>query len=191
MDVRKLTEPPVPGRWYQVPCVWWWKVEGKSRYFLPVLGDLHEDKDIIKVPGQHWHIDWRFVTPRMLAVMDWETVIEKGRCFGHALFQRHPEFQRYHEYGARRMRCVRAMPEYKDEVHRGYTVRDGMSQTFKIPWLKALEAAFAGTRAECLRCPHRGLPLNGLPVEPGNVVTCRGHGLRWSLDTLTLVPREK
>ena len=38
-------------------------------------------------------------------------------------------------------------------------------------------------------CPHRGIPLDGLPCTRRGVVTCPGHGLRWNLRTGKIVTR--
>ncbi len=57
----------------------------------------------------------------------------------------------------------------------------------KITWFTVLEAAYSDARMKCKTCPHRGLPLDGLPVKDG-VITCTGHGLKWNIETGALCP---
>lgn len=54
LDVETVAMPEV-GRRYSVPCIYAtdWKC------WLPIFGPIHEDKEFIQFPDQHWHIDWR------------------------------------------------------------------------------------------------------------------------------------
>jgi hypothetical protein len=49
------------------------------------------------------------------------------------------------------------------------------------------------TKTPCLRCPHRGTPLNGVPQKDGKIV-CPAHGLCFDMNTggmidIPLIPR--
>lgn len=154
------------GRYYRVPCVWvpMWKIK------VPLFGPLHEDREIIGFPDEHWHIDWRFV-PR--AFMDRWT----SRRSPHGLV-----LSKQNAVGSietRRLKCKREMPVFP-------THPNGNKPVF---WLADLEKAHADARLKCGRiCPHRGLPLEGCPVRDG-IVVCPGHGLAWDVETGALVRR--
>lgn len=148
------------GRYYRVPVIW----NQRWRQFVPVLGPLHEDRAIIGFPEEHWHIDWRFVTERFWLrhslgrLTPLATPISKRNTTG--------------DVTMRRLKCKRAMPVFPARTAGG-----------PIPWLPALEDAYAGATLKCGRiCPHQGLPLAGCPVQDG-VVVCPGHGLAWDVAT--------
>jgi Rieske [2Fe-2S] domain len=74
------------------------------------------------------------------------------------------------------MKCLRRMPRYPVRTN----------------FRKALEAAYVSAtvidKDGCRLCPHKGIPLHGLPTEKDGSVVCPGHGLRWTKDG-KLVPR--
>jgi hypothetical protein len=73
--------------------------------------------------------------------------------------------------------CQREQPAYRL-----------MKYADRPPWLALMDGHFSEARVKCGKCPHRGLPLESLPREPGtDIVICRGHGLRWDLKTGELV----
>jgi hypothetical protein len=175
--VADLKTEPVVGRTYLVTCVPLYvrdRIRQKRRDWIPVLGPRHEDRDFIDFPHSHWHYDLRFVP-------EW--------YFGPTAATRpcgavsSADFTRVlvrsdGPVRIKRRKCLRRMPRYP---------------AVELSFLPALEFAYAAatvtvTAAGCRLCPHRGLPLDGLPPEPGGVVTCRGHGLRWGADG-KLVPR--
>lgn len=60
--VDDLTEPPVVGRHYLVPCV----EAADNRAGLPlghwpVIGPKHRDAGTVDFPDMHWHFDFRFL----------------------------------------------------------------------------------------------------------------------------------
>lgn len=168
-----LTEPPIVGRYYLVPCVKTPRDEDYPPAWVPVLGPMHEDRTTIGFPFEHYHHDLRFSSPAALARISRDA--DAGGAArgpldqvladpGHTLPA--PEW--------RRRRCHRAMPEASGQPW----------------WLAAMERAHAGARLKACRiCPHRGLPLASLPVAPDGTVTCPGHGLTFNISTGRLVRR--
>src|SRR3954451_19320718 len=70
-QVEAMTEFPVienavVGQWYTVPCV-----TVKTWGAIPIHGPWHEDEKYIGFKRHHFHVDWRFASPRYRAfVMD-------------------------------------------------------------------------------------------------------------------------
>lgn len=168
--VEELKSPPIVGVVYLVPCV---RREGA---WLPVTGPRHEDRDIVKFDFEHWHYDFRFVPTKVFRSMTWEGARAPHGCVlitDDGAGKRLPDVGSQVEY--RRMKCRREAPAYPTE-------------RAETRWLVGLRDAYADKRVKCGKCPHRGLPLESLPREPGtDIVTCPGHGLRWDLKTGELV----
>lgn len=161
----------VIGKMYSVPCVENppWKNAGR---WLPILGPLHEDAEIVKFEYRHYHIDWRFVSKSFFTTSTWGLPPRSplGRVLSPDLI---PGFA--YQIINRRMKCKRTMPEFP----------------VTAPWLSELEQEFESARlGPNLICPHRGMPINGCPIKDGNVV-CPGHGLRWNIETGELDKRTK
>ncbi len=179
-------ETPVVGRFYDVPTVDWRRWVNRSGLFpMPVLGPLHEDREHIGFSDDHWHFDWRFAPQDQLVRhmeadhTDDPAIALKSVATAHAV--------RGSVYRAR-WKCRRPMPVLPVQFQRieGWM---GSRPFLPIPWLPALERAFAGEKLPaCRKCPHRGLPLRGLPETDG-VVVCPGHGLAWDVQTGALVRR--
>ena len=165
------------GKFYRVPTV---KTTDTHRPmgYVPIIGPLHTDAEIIQFPHEHWHIDWRFA-PKALwdyaAFGPWRdnshcyAVVQQPRAvpsWGHKVLIDE-------EYGVqpRRMKCKREFPAYP------YS---------KAKWFTELKAKFAGCKLKPgLICPHKGVPVVG-PKE-GDIATCPGHGLRWNVVTGEIV----
>lgn len=170
------------GKTYRVPTIYAedWHV---CRYtgWLPIMGPLHEDAEHVNFPYQHWHIDWRFASKRLFDRITWPArhmlqpryktaeqycyawPVQQKDNIGRTIVAKPPEL--------RRMTCKRALP--------------GFPRT-AAKWIPALECAYAGSKLKNLRCPHRGIPLDGIAPVDG-IVTCPGHGLRWNVQTGELV----
>ncbi len=164
-NIEDLTEPPVVGKFYMVPCVFGtsdkWQTK-KSCKWLPVIGALHSDSEYIGFSPLHLHYDHRF-TPES----EW---MELGRGFSDPMFIviSDPKMKPVRK----RMKCLRVQCDYPKNAH----------------FRHALADAYADKRVKCGTCPHRGLPLSSLPREPGtDIVTCVGHGLKWDLKSGNLV----
>lgn len=162
--VSDLAGEPVVGRFYLVPCV----LEVHTRTgWRPVIGPLHDDIEPLNFPFRHWHYDHRFVSAAQHQ--------EMGLSY-HPL----PRALAYVAHENRvilgpqlmRRKCRRQQPEFPNVV-----------------LVKTLELHYKGAQlSDCLRCPHRGFSLKGQPVKNG-VVTCPGHGLRFSFATKEIVER--
>lgn len=172
--IVEMTEAPIVGTMYLVPCVAWYAEEiGEGKpVWLPVYSGLHRDKEIVKFPAQHWHLDWRFITKRHVSARGCWNCLENGRAFGVPVSAGDDvENVSVNRPTEKRLKCVRMMPKYP---------------TKNAPWLKELSDAMAGETVirsgKCNLCPHKMLPLDGTGDDPERTV-CRGHGLTWNLKT--------
>jgi hypothetical protein len=179
-EVYHICEP-VENLWpprviYLVPCVQVVRMTGTR--WTPIIGPWHEDADI-GVEQYHYHFDARFLPQS-------EIVLYRDHTCGEARILARVQSRRsivgeHHAgpdnvppaitYRKRRMR--RAMLEFPDNT----TIKP------------KLEKQFAGVKMKCLLCPHRGMPLNGLPVDAKGHVVCNGHGLKWDVATGEMIPR--
>lgn len=177
---------PEVGRFYMVPCARAMARNAMGRWvpmqnhrlartasggWLPVIGEVHEDREVIGFEPDHIHIDVRFVSlgpadpveamARPLTGLDFWSVQAQVR-------------RTRFEFSRRRMLCKRP------------------GQLFpKAPWLPKLEQAHVGCRlsADGL-CPHRGIPVAAGHQLPDGSMVCPGHGLRWGQDGLLLRRRK-
>lgn len=159
---------PIIGKFYMVPCVFM-NVWGNQ--WIPVHGPNHEDKEVIGFEPHHWHIDWRFAPTRWFnnLVEIYGSRISSGSGIdglqGKVVCS--PDRDGFiRTVDMRRKKCHREMPIFP----------------IKAPWIKRLEEKFKGQRLNCLRCPHRGISLEGMPVREGFVI-CPGHGLMFDAAT--------
>lgn len=166
---------PVMGHRYVVPCVL------RTGVWFPVIGPAHEDGEYIGFKQLHWHYDFRFV-----ARLDWEAwtegVHDQVNVLSRVLVVRDGEEARV----VRRVkRCLREMPLFCTQYVRT------CGTVSNVHWMENLETAFADSKLklDCMTCPHRGLPLKGLPVSPRGTVVCPGHGLAWNVNTGAMVKR--
>lgn len=149
------------GKFYQVPTVY-----GVLFYQWadwPVIGPMHEDKEIINFPAIHYHLDFRFFTQgqwgwvrRVFSVPQSGVLHEQnGVKLGPVVF--------------RRRKCQREYPAFPLKDH----------QT----WLFELRQKYKKTVMTDWTCPHRGASLRGMPIDEAGCVTCPLHGLRWDLES--------
>lgn len=130
---------------------------------VPIIGPLHEDAEIIGFSEQHWHLDWRFASDKIVRFSPRSVVISPKNIDPSLGILR------------RLITCRREMVAFP---------------RFVAPWMQALERKYAGTALKpgCLTCPHRGMPLDPATADEQGRVTCSAHGLRWNLDTGRLAP---
>jgi len=157
------------GKFYNVPTVNGFVYDIRANW--PVIGPMHQDAEIINFHYRHYHIDWRFVSDRLLNDVHWHTQIPYGTVL-HA-----------DRYGQRvlpkpimrRLKCKRDFTPYP---------------AHKATWLPELEKAHKGCKLKPgMVCPHRGVPLASIPGVNG-IVTCPAHGLKWNVATGELVSNE-
>jgi nitrite reductase/ring-hydroxylating ferredoxin subunit len=173
----------VAGKYYMVPCANYTLDSIYPRY-VPLLGTVHEDRDVIGFKAWHVHVDTRFLTvkqcdnpidqeqenrialSRPLSLTD-PYVLNYDRevllCLAHAPLE------------MRKMQARRAESlEWKiNEIVRW---RNGRN------WLHVLEDTYANANAACGVCPHRQIPLYAGRDMGNGVRQCPGHGLCWDRD---------
>lgn len=172
--VSEIEGEPEVGKFYLVPCV---RFEGAWR---PVIGPRHEDAEYIGVEILHYHDDLRFLgNAAIKRSYEWHNFFSKGITCPPEEFKMTSVLASHacSKVVERPVRCKRRMPDFPLVV-----------KTQRAPWFDKLQDAYADSRG-CARCPHRGMPLQGLPVKDG-VVICPGHGLAWSVETGEMVRRE-
>ena len=184
------------GRYYRIPHVRarWPGASRRKAWWIPVLGPLHEDREIIGFMDVHWHVDYRFLPTavrkrlRDLKVHPawdvFDTPVTKvvpvgwsehhGRKVGYL-----PEGQPPETYMRdRRVKCKADYPA------------DPFAEV--ASWFADLEAAYADRSLKAgLICPHRGADLSTFTPDEEGCVTCPLHGLRWHIETGKLVRRAK
>lgn len=164
------------GKFYRVPCMYtanrgfWIPSDG----WVPVLGPKHEDAEHLKLPSQHYHVDWRFIPKRKF-----DDASSFSSPLGHVLTNTGLTPGQHCLTGepvTKRRKCLRSMPTFP--------VRPGPG------WAQMERAQFAA----CPKlkpgniCPHRGIDLTPFEQEDGTAI-CPGHGLHWNLRTGDLIPR--
>jgi hypothetical protein len=157
------------GKFYQVPTV-----RGVLFYQSadwPVLGPMHEDKEIINFPAIHYHLDFRFFNQDQYAWVKRATNDIPQKFVLHE----QPNAEKLGPVIFRRRKCQREYPDFPLKDHRG--------------WLFNLRQKYKKEVMTDLICPHRGASLRGLPVDEAGCVTCPLHGLRWNLETGRLAAR--
>lgn len=164
----RQTSPLVEGRFYLVPTV-------RAKWFdkltdWPVIGPLHEDREIFGFDQDHYHIDARFL-PR--------TYRRIYRVFQYAL---HAHYWAHH-FAANEGKPPPVLPApvlLKRKCIRSHVPYDPPWERAAVP-IGTLRKAFAGHQCAAGKggwiCPHRKASLGSIqPV--GGVITCPLHGLR-------------
>jgi len=173
--VSELEHEPIVGKFYLVPCVKY--AHGR---WIPIIGPEHDDADYINVPQRHFHQDLRFLSDheittyleryaRIAVSCSPEQLSMTKILFASRLQHRTPV--------ERKVKCRRSMSDFPMII-----------SLLPAPWFEELEKAYSKQKLSCLRCPHRGMPLNGIPVKDSKV-TCPGHGLQFNINTGELVSR--
>lgn len=160
--IEDLRGPPVVGRLYEVTTVaarWLhWKRE------WVVLGPRHRDLDYFPDVPRHYHFDFRFMPAELFErFANWvgRDITSAAVLAGSPYSDLGPETRRIRK-------CRRELP--------AYNMHDN-------PIIGRIRRDYAGRQAPSdgaggWLCPHRRLPLAGLPVESDGAVTCPLHGLR-------------
>lgn len=200
--IEDLREPPVIGRYYLVPCVYYW-YDYRLRWW-PVTGPRHEDAEHLDFAAVHYHFDRRFLPARMFS--DHVSRIHPSRLRYWGVTPRHPdttnaarplsEFAskphpwRKGEYGGpmpapvlRRRKCIVA------DV--GFPSVDAGGERFE-----RFHAAYEGKRcgrdaAGRLICPHKGALLDSIAPDKNGIGICPLHGLAIDMREGTVVRRPR
>lgn len=168
------SKPYVVGRRYPIKMVYgrlytrlgWW----------PVLGELHEDKDIVGFKFLHFHIDWRFASAGQLKFLERRECGARERAwYGVPLMLTERIGEGAHFTAGPR--------NYQTRVSRMTCKRDWLPYPHhRAGWQRRMKEAYADSCLVRGICPHRGYDLSHEPVIDG-VVTCPLHGLRFDAAT--------
>ncbi|MBN8826465.1 MULTISPECIES: Rieske 2Fe-2S domain-containing protein [unclassified Spirosoma] len=152
------------GKFYNVPVA----ILGETYYrgfypnsVIPLMGEQHNDIEIINVTSEHYHIDWRFVRNRNFAIAtdtDYSEVI--GLEHGIIIMPEH-----ILRIETRRMKCKRDFRDYPSQI---------------APWFTKLQEKYAHTTAKNGRCPHKGFDMTTIKPDAEGCITCPLHGLKWN-----------
>jgi hypothetical protein len=156
------------GKMYRVPCVRRLNARDPSDFlgkgWMPVIGPIHDDKEVIGVAPLHLHYDSRFLSiepdwsrPGPLGRLGTVVGVDVDETFG---------IQRKLQYALKLRKCRRATDVWTP-----------------VKFTRPLEEAHRRCRiGPDGLCPHRGIPLAlGARLQDGSTV-CAGHGLRWSAE---------
>lgn len=195
-----VTGEPVIGEWYLVPCAAPSSlVNAYVADLLPVYGTSHNDPELLHKDHKwrevfHFHIDWRFVSDTLLRRQFHCKQTNGTDRWGNPVLWRalHEvvwlRFSHDTNLAMQRRRCCRSMPAWADH-HNGaltdYRVNHIVAKCETLNFGKCVDK----TDPESPKCPHRGFPLAGLPMDENGCVICPGHGLRWHLDSGQMRPR--
>lgn len=154
------------GRFYQVPCIRHY-YGGKN--WIPVIGPVHDDNDVIGFPLRHLHRDTRFDPSILLTTNGSLTRLSN-------VMRVDDEWLKYSEveFTVERRKCLRIADRW-----------------IPVRFTKPLEEQHRRCRigADGL-CPHRGIPVALGHRLPDGSMICAGHGLRWSANG-ELLPLEE
>lgn len=169
--VDEMTEPPIVGKYYLVPCA----VDLPYAKAHPIFGPRHADVEFFNFGIEHFHNDVRFMSWRLLRQICnqeiWKYEQEWGaRAVLTQVFA--ANVPRTIEY--RKLKCQREMPDFFNMLHSENA--------------RKLEAAFVGKTVICGKCPHRGTDLRSMPTENG-VTICPSHGLCVEVKTQRIIGR--
>lgn len=190
-DIRTLTEPPVIGQRYRVPCVRSLADYGRKRW-LPVIGSVHQDAEL-GIKFDHLHYDPRFMSDACIVwLAGGNPYLPRGKAAaGNAwkaliYIRTIPRAEAPVALTVRVLTCYREMPRFPARKP-----RTGPLTWESAPVARVLEPLYQDVRLPvgCRVCPHRGMPLDSLPVEPDGTVICSGHGLKLCLKTGRMVAR--
>ena len=166
------------GKRYRVPAVLvagWLSARHGFNGWLPIIGPMHEDAEIINFPYLHYHVDWRFAPQRAINLLLSRQMPTRSR----------PEFL----YGTPIMACdtggvpiVMGAPTLKHMTYKRELPPFPRPPLTIKGWPEQLAAKFACARLIDGKCPHRGIPVSAMRRD-GDILECPGHGLRWNAVT--------
>lgn len=189
------------GRFYEVPCV-------RARYlrrtaWWPVMGPRHDDREHIRFPYVHWHVDWRFVPQAVADCWGESSVFDLPICAymvidpatGETFGSAYPLYGAALANGSAQRGAEAQIVARLDQGMEGWHERrrkrcrraDFPEYPSNARWMERLETAYRGESARTpggkLVCPHRGMALDSVPADDYGCVTCPLHGLRWDART--------
>ena len=180
-----MDEPLIPGRYYHRLCIFArWPAGNPKPQWWPVHGPMHEDREFIKFPHYHYHVDWRFLNqaqrakaagpdriPPIYNIPISVVVLSEDPYQTAMLTDRPKDDPLRHQYArTKKLRC-HAIPWPTTEQMPTAKWYDTLTQAYRDHQLKP-----------GLICPHRGAELAGIPPQDG-IITCPMHGLQWRADS--------
>ena len=207
--MNNYTQEYETGKYYQIPHVraTWHGIgrknnltcEGFKIEWLPIIGHLHQDKEHLDFGYMHWHLDYRFVSKRLinrqglrriftspimavnLQPIGFEDLYRNQRWKGNSWSKGGGETDRRPSsdiplelwYREKKSLCKRQY-EHLPEVDRMFE--------------RALCKHFANCKIDPAKpvCPHKGFDLSNVPVIGGNI-TCPLHRLSFNAVTGKMV----
>lgn len=174
--ITNLSAPPVVGKHYLVPTVYWlW--EGYTPRHWPVFLPKHSDARFFNFADEHYHPDPRFIWADAWRSMSRPGFFEPrgGDAAALNLCQRRPlATHRFGDFAKplpevtwRPMTCKRLAAAY---------------QHGDKPGVAEIRQHYAGQTCKRARsgwvCPHQHVPMGSLEADEAGVLTCPLHGLR-------------
>lgn len=161
----------VVGRRYKVPCirrVCCDRFQSDQRAdWIPVIGPIHDDKEVIGFAPLHLHRDYRFIKETPFSFNPSDALSRLGRV------QRVNDDDGLNdddgwrfttECAIKHRKCIRLTDVWTP-----------------VGFTRPLEEAYRRCRiGPDALCPHRGIPLAAGARLPDGSTVCVGHGLRWS-----------
>lgn len=156
--VTDLKRPPLPGRFYLVPCLPYRIRTGDGAYAsqiidVPVFPHPHDDKEF-GFDYIHCHHDYRFIDDELRN----QIIIGLPKQVTSSLVNNN-------QYSWQKIKCVR--------YWRGVTPFEDFSIVAGIKEIcrnKKLKGKF---------CPHKGFDLSSVKRDDNGCLTCPLHGAKW------------
>jgi hypothetical protein len=165
-------------------------------YFMPVLGDVHEDKDIFGSHAkEHWHMDYRFMRLDIYGkhISKKPSTWDKREAAGKPIWDRSKQNEKVkyntntadNEIFYKRLKCV------KNHYHLDWEYSENcsyFSNFHEIVELQTLRAAYCGKELILKEgeyfCPHRGTKVDVTNVNEKGEIHCPAHLLKFDKDSL-------
>lgn len=199
MEKIKFPKDVVVGKRYLVPCV---RIGGYSDFglrtsYVPINSYLHDDIKVIGFKNKHWHIDWRFVSERMMADIKFGhgligLPIPVQRTGLVVLYDKNKQFSNSTNdltiYYRQRV-CLR---EYNNNE---CFLKNKIADNVPGKWVENLSAHFKCSKLKesdgQLICPHKGVVIDKTLIDDKGNYVCPGHLLRFNPKTLEVVPNNR
>lgn len=128
-----------------------------DKLWVPVIGDMHTDVDIINFKHPHYHVDWRFVDAKSYrAAIKVRNV--KEFIFSIVIVDVN-------------IRETQVMPRRM--------IRQFFNYPSPIRFTEELEEHYKNARLKNHRCPHQGADLRSVAPNADGHLVCPLHGLRF------------
>lgn len=163
----------IVGEEYDVRCIRATSDVDRKSYFVPVLDEPHIDPPALGPDGTkfHWHLDYRFFTQEENHLFWVDTTKQPAIRIS-----------------------VRNMALLTFETQRRRMLRDFSKTIYTGSYRSDFERPFIGKKAECGKCPHRGMEIteeSSCVVNGRKVYVCPGHHLVFNKKLRVIPSSEK